>query len=77
MTSGRFPYLTLLGRTVDTCCWPVYVVVGFVSVYSAILVLNCACYASVYGTFVYVNMWITDPEVDSRLSGTRFTAPCI
>ena len=71
MTSGRVSVFSASRFDSGYMLLPVYVVVGFVSVYSAMLVLSGTCYASVYGIFVYVNMWITDPEVDSRLSGTR------
>ena len=77
MTSGRFPNLALLGLTVDTCCCQ--------STSSSVsFPYTAQCLSSVVHVmrqstefFVYVNMWITDPEVDSRPSGTRFTAPCI
>ena len=40
------------------------------------LVLSGTCYAAVYGVVefhvFYVKRWITDPEVDSRLSGHVF-----
>ena len=49
---------------------PVSVVVGTVSVHSAMLVLSGTCCASVYGMpvarFFIVNWWIMDPQVVSR-----------
>ena len=49
MTSGMFPYSALLGFDSGHMLLPVYVVVGAVSVYNAMLVLSGTCLRVVYG----------------------------
>ena len=73
MTSGRFPYSALLGSTVDTCCcqstssWvlPPYTAQCLSSV---VHVMRQSTECKFFRFFLR-ERWITDPEVDSRLSG--------
>ena len=55
---------------------PILVLLSFVSVFSEMLGPQWYMFASFYGLIeflvFYVKRWITDPEVDSRLSGHVF-----